>query len=220
MLKVENIEFSYDKKSKVLDGVEFEVGEGEVVAILGGSGSGKSTLLSIIVGLEAPTSGRILLGGADITALPSEKRGIGLVFQDYALFPHLNVERNVGFGLRRGKEKESRITEMLELVKMEGYRKRYPYELSGGEKQRVAIARSLAPSPRLLLLDEPFSNLDADLRAKVRREVKSIINRAGITAILVTHDIEDAKELARRIIYLKEGRVDKVEYNAEERAGR
>lgn len=220
MLKVENIEFSYDKKSKVLDGVEFEVGEGEVVAILGGSGSGKSTLLSIIVGLEAPTSGRILLGGADITALPSEKRGIGLVFQDYALFPHLNVERNVGFGLRRGKEKESRITEMLELVKMEGYRKRYPYELSGGEKQRVAIARSLAPSPRLLLLDEPFSNLDADLRAKVRREVKSIINRAGITAILVTHDIEDAKELARRIIYLKEGRVDKVEYNAEERVGR
>lgn len=220
MLKVENIEFSYDKKSKVLDGVEFEVGEGEVVAILGGSGSGKSTLLSIIVGLEAPTSGRILLGGADITALPSEKRGIGLVFQDYALFPHLNVERNVGFGLRRGKEKESRIAEMLELVKMEGYRKRYPYELSGGEKQRVAIARSLAPSPRLLLLDEPFSNLDADLRAKVRREVKSIINRAGITAILVTHDIEDAKELARRIIYLKEGRVDKVEYNAEERVGR
>lgn len=214
MLEVKKIAFSYDKKSKVLDGVDFKVGEGEVVAILGGSGSGKSTLLSIIVGLEAPTGGRIFLEGADITDTACEKRGIGLVFQDYALFPHLNVEKNVGFGLKRGRrEKEERIVEMLELVNMQAYRKRYPYELSGGEKQRVAIARTLAPSPRLLLLDEPFSNLDADLRAKVRKEVKSIINRAGITAILVTHDIEDAKELANRIIYLKNGRVEKVEQN-------
>lgn len=213
-MEVKKIAFSYDKKSKVLDGVDFKVGEGEVVAILGGSGSGKSTLLSIIVGLEAPTGGRIFLEGADITDTACEKRGIGLVFQDYALFPHLNVEKNVGFGLKRGRrEKEERIVEMLELVNMQAYRKRYPYELSGGEKQRVAIARTLAPSPRLLLLDEPFSNLDADLRAKVRKEVKSIINRAGITAILVTHDIEDAKELANRIIYLKNGRVEKVEQN-------
>lgn len=215
MLEINNIVFSYrkggGKPEQVLQGIDFRVESGEVVAILGGSGSGKSTLLNIIVGLEEPDEGSIVLAGDDITKTPCEKRGIGLVFQDYALFPHLNVEKNVGFALKRGQE--NRISEMLELVRMQDFRKRYPYELSGGERQRVAIARSLAPSPKLLLLDEPFSNLDADLKMKVRREIKNIIEKTGITAILVTHDIEDAKELSNRIIYLKNGRVDKIEHN-------
>ncbi|MDO4754579.1 MAG: ABC transporter ATP-binding protein [Bacillota bacterium] len=214
MLKVSGIEFSYDKKNKILDGVSFEVAEGEVVAVLGGSGSGKSTLLSIIVGLEEPGAGEIILEGRNITEIPCEKRGIGLVFQDYALFPHLNVEKNVGFALKRGQEE--RITEMLELVRMQEYRKRYPYELSGGEKQRIAIARSLAAGPKLLLMDEPFSNLDANLRSAVRQEIKGIIKKAKITVILVTHDIEDATELSDRIIYLKNGRIDRIVVNERE----
>lgn len=214
MLRLEEVEFSYDGKKKILDRVGFEVKAGEVVAILGGSGSGKSTLLNLIVGLEEPSGGKIFLEGADITNVPCEKRGIGLVFQDYALFPHLTVEKNVGFGLKRGQEKEPRIKKMLDLVKMQDYRKRYPYELSGGEKQRIAIARSLAPGPKLILFDEPFSNLDADLRASVRKEIRSIIDAAKITALLVTHDFEDATELSDRIVYLKDGKIDKIVENS------
>lgn len=208
MLTLNNISFSYDKKNNILKQVSFAVQKGEIVAILGSSGSGKSTLLNIIAGLEFADTGDIILDGENITTRECEKRNIGLIFQDYALFPHLNVEKNVGFALK--KPKAAVVDEMLELVKMQAFKKRYPYELSGGEQQRVAIARSLAARPSVLLLDEPFSNLDAGLKKEVRREVKSILKQSRTTAILVTHDIEDAYDLATRIIMLSDGRVSQI----------
>lgn len=211
MLELKDICFSYDREKEILHHVNLRVKEGEIVAILGGSGSGKSTLLNIVCGLESPSSGIVILDGQDITGLPCEKRGIGLVFQDYALFPHLNVEKNVGFALKS--YKEPIVGQMLDLVKMSAFKKRYPHELSGGEKQRVAIARSLAAQPKLLLLDEPFSNLDAGLKKSVRQEIKEILLKAKTTAILVTHDVEDAHDLANRIVYLKDGAVEKIVEN-------
>lgn len=206
MISLDNISFYYEKDKMILKDISFEMKKGEILAILGKSGSGKSTLLNIISGLEFPTSGKIFLEGKDITNLECEKRNIGLVFQDYALFPHLNVEKNVAFSLKKFDEKI--VDEMLDLVKMKEYKKRYPHELSGGEKQRVAIARSLAAKPKILLMDEPFSNLDTELKAGVRAEIKSILEKAKQSAIIVTHDIEDAKFLADRIIYVKNGRVE------------
>lgn len=206
MLKLNDIRFSYDGKKMILDGVRLHVDRGEIVAVLGSSGSGKSTLLSIIAGLEQPLGGTVILDGVDVTALPCEKRGVGLVFQDYALFPHLNVEKNVGFALKS--HRDPLVEQMLRLVNMSAYRKRYPYQLSGGEKQRVAIARSLAARPKLLLLDEPFSNLDADLRKKVREDIRDILRRSKMTAVLVTHDIEDARAIADRVITIAEGRAE------------
>lgn len=208
MLTLNNISFSYGKKNNILKQVSFDIKRGEIVAILGSSGSGKSTLLNIIAGLEFADTGDIILDGENITTRECEKRNIGLIFQDYALFPHLNVEKNVGFALK--KPKAAVVDEMLELVKMQAFKKRYPYELSGGEQQRVAIARSLAARPSVLLLDEPFSNLDAGLKKEVRREVKSILKQSRTTAILVTHDIEDAYDLATRIIMLSDGRVSQI----------
>lgn len=208
MLDVDNISFYYEKGRMILNRIRFHVRKGETVAILGSSGSGKSTLLGIIAGLTQPTEGRILLEGKDITSLACEKRDIGMVFQDYALFPHLNVEKNVGFALKS--YKDPIVGEMLNLVKMSDYRKRYPYELSGGEKQRIAIARSLAASPRLLLLDEPFSNLDSHLKTEVRKDIREILAKARTTTILVTHDIEDANELADKIIHISDGKVEKT----------
>lgn len=217
MLSLNNISFSYDKKQAVLQGVGFEVAKGEMVAILGSSGSGKSTLLNIIAGLQFPAEGKILLDGKDITKVPCEKRNIGLIFQDYALFPHLTVEKNVAFSLKS--HKHPLVEEMLDLVKLSAYKKRYPYELSGGEQQRVAIARSLAAKPSVLLLDEPFSNLDADLKKQVRREMKEILSASHITSILVTHDVEDAYDLAERIIFLKNGKVEKIETREQREKG-
>lgn len=211
MLSLKNISFSYEKNIKVIDDLSFDVNSGEIIAILGGSGSGKSTLLNLITGLEYVDSGKIILNGKDITNLECEKRDIGMIFQDYALFPHLNVEKNVGFALKS--YKDPIVDSMLRLVKMQDYKKRYPYELSGGEKQRVAIARSLAANPKILLLDEPFSNLDANLRVEVRKEVKNILTESKITAIIVTHDIDDAYDLANRIIYIKQGKIEKIEEN-------
>ncbi|MDO4778729.1 MAG: ABC transporter ATP-binding protein [Tissierellia bacterium] len=208
MLNLDNVSFSYDKKKMILNNISFKVNEGEIVAILGSSGSGKSTLLNIIAGLEFPTAGTLHLEDKDITKLQCEKRDIGLVFQDYALFPHLNVEKNIAFSLKS--HKDPIVDEMLNLIRMKEYKKRYPYELSGGEKQRVAIARSLAANPKVLLLDEPFSNLDANLKKSVRKEIKEILQRANTTAILVTHDIEDAHDLVDRIIYIKDGQIDKI----------
>ena len=196
MLSLKNINFYYGK-NKILDDVSFNVDKGEIIAVLGSSGSGKSTLLNIICGLETVSSGSIFLNGKDITNLECEKRNIGLVFQDYALFPHLTVEKNVGFALKSSKDPI--IDSMLDLVKMKSFKKRYPYELSGGEKQRVAIARSLAAKPSILLLDEPFSNLDANLKEEVRKDIKEILKKSNTTAVIVTHDIEDAYDLANRI---------------------
>lgn len=207
MLSLKNINFYYGK-NKILDDVSFNVDKGEIIAVLGSSGSGKSTLLNIICGLETVSSGSIFLNGKDITNLECEKRNIGLVFQDYALFPHLTVEKNVGFALKSSKDPI--IDSMLDLVKMKSFKKRYPYELSGGEKQRVAIARSLAAKPSILLLDEPFSNLDANLKEEVRKDIKEILKKSNTTAVIVTHDIEDAYDLADRIIYIKNGKVDKI----------
>jgi iron(III) transport system ATP-binding protein len=183
--------------------------QGEVVGVLGQSGCGKSTLLRLIAGLEAPHSGRISIGGTTMVDsnvfVSPESRGVGMVFQDYALFPHLTVENNILFGLHRlaKKERAARLDEMLSLVQLREYAKRYPHELSGGQQQRVAFARALAPRPSILLMDEPFSNLDADLKGKIRDELKQLLRAANITSILVTHDKEDADAICDRIVLLE-----------------
>ncbi len=203
-----DVSFGYTKHDLILNRLNLSVNDGEIVAILGASGSGKSTLLGLLTGVLAPKSGNIKMHDAiladETTFLNPEERNIGMLFQDYALFPHMNVIKNVGFGVKGRKEnKHARVQEMLELVNLKGYESRYPYELSGGQQQRVALARALAPKPRLLLLDEPFSHLDADLKSSIRQELKSIIKKTHTTALLVTHDMEDAKAMADRIIVLK-----------------
>lgn len=207
-IKFENIYFKYsNNKDYVLKNVSFEIKEGEIISILGSSGSGKSTILRLLSGLEIPNKGNIyvnneVLASDKVFILP-EKRNIGMVFQDYALFPHLTVEKNIAFGL---KDKKSKIIyEMLNLIGMTEYMKRYPYELSGGQQQRVAIARALAQKPRMILLDEPFSNLDENLKDKIRDDIKKILRSAGITSIFVTHDKNDSKALSDRSIYINRG---------------
>ncbi len=182
--------------------------KGAIVTLLGPSGCGKSTTLRLIAGFERPETGSIYLAGKIMsdnnTWVPPERRGVGMVFQDYALFPHLNVFNNVGFGYK-GNNRVGRIKEVIKLVGLEGYENRYPHELSGGQQQRVALARALAPKPVVVLLDEPFSNLDADMRASMRSEVKEIIKEAGATAIFVSHDQMDAFAISNRIIVMNEG---------------
>ena len=196
-------------ESPAVDRVSFTLGEGELMALLGPSGCGKTTTLRMIGGLEQPDAGRVLLRGRDITRLPVEKRGIGIVFQDYALFPHLNVRDNVRFGLRGMGRADSaaRAEEMLALVGLQGLGDRKPHQLSGGQQQRVALARTLAVSPPLVLLDEPFSNLDAAMRVETRQEVRRLLKRTGSAGILVTHDQEEALALADRIAVMERGRV-------------
>jgi thiamine transport system ATP-binding protein len=192
---------------------DFSLGldEGEVLAILGPSGSGKSTLLRITAGLEPADSGAVLLRGSDLAGVPPNRRGFGLQFQDYCLFPHLDVARNVGFGLRmagvdRGQARE-RVRRMLDLVRLEGFEGRDVLTLSGGEQQRVALARSLAPSPRLLMLDEPLGALDAALKADLLPQLSSILRDVGVTVVYVTHDNEEAMAVADRIAVLDAGRL-------------
>lgn len=193
--------------------VSFELPEGKLLSLVGESGSGKSTLLRLIAGLETPDAGSIELDGETISSsgavTPPEQRGIGLVFQHHALFPHLTVEKNIAFGLRhlpRG-ERPGVVAPLLELVGLEKFGKRFPHELSGGERQRIALARALAPNPRVLLLDEPFSSLDARLRHAMRDETRAILKARGATALFVTHDTGDALSIADRIVVLKGGRV-------------
>jgi iron(III) transport system ATP-binding protein len=192
--------------------VSFAVGEGELVALLGPSGCGKTTTLRMIGGFEAPDAGTIRLRDRDITRLPPEKRGIGFVFQDYALFPHLSVSENVRFGLRGRPRREAaeRAGEMLALVGLADLGDRQPHELSGGQQQRVALARTLAVAPPLVLLDEPFSNLDAAMRVETRQEVRAMLKAAGSSAILVTHDQEEALALADRVAVMEGGRLRQV----------
>jgi len=199
-----------------VDGLSFTVEEGEIVALLGPSGCGKTTTLRIIAGFEQPDAGTVTIRGTVIAGpgrmVPPEGRGVGIVFQDYALFPHLTVADNVAFGLQhlpRAARRE-RIASILGLVALPDMARRYPHELSGGQQQRVAVARALAPAPSLLLLDEPFSNLDADLRAQMRDEVESILRSTGTTAIFVTHDQEEAFTLADRVGVLHRGRMEQL----------
>ncbi|MDP2728439.1 MAG: ABC transporter ATP-binding protein [Dehalococcoidia bacterium] len=199
-----------------MEDLSFEVAHREVFAILGPSGCGKTTTLRLIAGFERPDSGEILLGGQPVASstqwVPPERRGVGIVFQDYALFPHLSVAQNVAFGLRSlpAAQRTKIVKNMLEMVGMGEYARRYPHELSGGQQQRVALARSLAPCPVVLLLDEPFSNLDADMRTQMRQEVQNILGEAETTTILVTHDQEEAFILADRVALLNCGRMEQV----------
>ncbi|SHJ53453.1 ABC transporter ATP-binding protein [Paramaledivibacter caminithermalis] len=216
-IEIKGLYFKYkNAKEETLKNFTMSIEKGEIVSILGESGSGKSTVLRVISGLEVPSHGMIKINNKTIIDekefIPPEKRGVGMVFQDYALFPHMTVGQNIKFGLKdmNRREKLNRLKEVLDLVNLEGFEKRYPYELSGGQQQRVALARALAPKPSVLLLDEPFSNLDADLQTKIREELKKIIKKAGITSIFVTHDKEDSKAIADKVIILKEGEIIKV----------
>ncbi|MFA5861656.1 MAG: ABC transporter ATP-binding protein [Candidatus Thermoplasmatota archaeon] len=193
------------------DDVSLAFPDGSLTVLLGPSGSGKSTMLRLLAGLEPPDGGHILLGGNDITDLPAEARGIGLVFQDGALFPHLNVAENVAFGLRvKGADRASRderVREMLSLVGIEGLRERRIERLSGGERQRVALARALAPRPAVLLFDEPLASLDRNLREELRRAIRRLHDELRLTSVFVTHDREEALALADRLVLLQDGAV-------------
>ncbi|NUM43236.1 MAG: ABC transporter ATP-binding protein [Anaerolineales bacterium] len=196
-----------------LAGVSFEVARGEIVALLGPSGCGKSTLLTLIAGLDAPDAGEILWEGQALAGTPPHQRGFGLMFQDYMLFPHMNVGQNVAFGLKfipQNSHEMQRVGELLELVGMKGYERRDVSTLSGGEQQRVALARSLAPNPRLLMLDEPLGALDRTLRERLLVELREILRRVGQTAIYVTHDQEEAFALADRVVIMNAGQVEQI----------
>jgi len=197
-----------------VDEVSLDIAQGEIFALLGSSGCGKSTLLRMLAGFETPTSGQILLAGQDIVGMAPYERPINMMFQSYALFPHLTVWDNVAFGLRRdGMPKpqiEERVNQMLELVQLKPYAKRKPHQLSGGQQQRVALARSLAKRPKLLLLDEPLGALDAKLRERTQLELVGIIEQVGVTCVMVTHDQEEAMTMATRIGVMSEGKILQV----------
>jgi len=197
-----------------LDDVNMAIDDGEMIAILGPSGCGKTTTLRAIAGFIQPTSGDILLNGRSILGVPTYKRNLGLVFQSYALFPHYTVEQNIAFGLKMQKyptaETSVRVAEMLRLVKLEQFAGRYPRELSGGQQQRVALARALATRPKLLLMDEPLSNLDAALRQEVSRDIRLLQREAGLTSILVTHDQQEAMSMADRLVVMNKGHVQQI----------
>ncbi|MCW5670598.1 MAG: polyamine ABC transporter ATP-binding protein [Hydrogenophaga sp.] len=197
-----------------VDEVSLSIGKGEIFALLGSSGCGKSTLLRMLAGFEKPTSGRILLGGQDVAAMPPYDRPVNMMFQSYALFPHLDIWENVAFGLKREglprAEVQQRTDEMLALVQLTPYAKRKPHQLSGGQQQRVALARSLAKRPKLLLLDEPLGALDKKLREQTQFELVNIIEKVGVTVVMVTHDQEEAMTMASRIAIMSKGRVLQV----------
>ena len=207
MLVLQNIEKSYD--SFRLKSINFTIEEGEIIALVGESGSGKSTLLRIIAGLEQIESGDILMEGQSWKDVSTNERSIGFVFQDYALFPHLNVRDNILFAFKD--KSDEVLNDLLETVGLIGYEQRMMHQLSGGEQQRVALARSLAIQPRIMLLDEPFSNLDTLLKHSVRKEIKAILESNQQTSIMVTHDLEDAYEIADRIAVLKDGELIQID---------
>lgn len=215
-LEFENVTMDYGNDIEVVSNLSFSVNKGEIFTLLGASGSGKSTILRMIAGLETPTCGAIKIESQPVFDtshnITSDKRKIGMVFQDYALFPHLSVYENIVFGLYgKTKEfKEKKAKELLETVNLQGFESRHPHELSGGQQQRVALARALANEPALLLMDEPFSNLDTSLREKMRIEIYNIIKKTGITAILVTHDQGEAMALSDRIAFLQDGMMAQI----------
>ena len=209
-LELRDISFSYGR-DYVLKGVDMNVDDGEIYALLGGSGSGKTTLLSIVAGFLEPSKGKVVLNGTDITRTVIEKRRVGVVFQDYALFPHMSVGSNIEYPMEArnipSRDRKRRLKELLALVSLEGYEKRYPSELSGGEKQRTSLARTLASEPSLILLDEPLSALDASLRDGLRRELRVILKDSGIPTIHVTHDQTEAVSISDRMGLLHGGRI-------------
>jgi thiamine transport system ATP-binding protein len=213
MLSVENVTVRFDDKEALAD-ASLDVADGEIVTVLGPSGSGKTTLLRVIAGLQVPDEGRVLLDGIDLIAVPPHRRGVGLVFQDHALFPHRDVRGNVSFGLRmRGDSPEAidaRTTELLELVGLAGFELRSVATLSGGEQQRVALARALAPEPRLLLLDEPLGSLDRRLRDRLLDDLSRLFDELELTAVYVTHDQTEAFTLGDRVAVMRAGRVVQV----------
>ncbi|HEY0348294.1 MAG TPA: ABC transporter ATP-binding protein [Pyrinomonadaceae bacterium] len=202
------------KKSRVLEDVSFDVAEGESLVLLGASGSGKTTILRIIAGLEQPDSGRVILHGKDVTDLPARERGVGVIFQAYALFPRMTVEKNIAYGLkirhRPRKERRETVDRLIKLVQLEQHRKKYPSQLSGGQQQRVAIARTLAYKPQVLLFDEPFGALDAQTRVHLRREIRALLRQVKVPSVFITHDQEEALELGDRIAVLNEGRLEQI----------
>lgn len=212
MLEIELLSKSFDKgKTFALKDVSFYLKQGDVCAIVGESGSGKTTLARLIAGLETPDDGIIKIDGTIVSStnklVAPENRKVGLVFQDYALFPHLNLLQNVLYGISKDKNKKERAEEVLNLVGLNELKDRYPHQLSGGQQQRVALARALAPNPSLLILDEPFSNLDTMLRMQLRNEIFEIVKNTGVTAIFVTHDTQDALAVADEILILQNGRL-------------
>jgi iron(III) transport system ATP-binding protein len=209
-VEIRDLSFAYNRSGPpAIEKFSLSMNRGEVAGILGPSGSGKSTLLRLIAGLETPLGGSIAIDGKTVvdghTFVPPETRGIGMVFQDYALFPHLSVSQNITFGLHgmMKADRQKRLQDMVELVHLSGFEKRYPHELSGGQQQRVALARALAPKPTLLLMDEPFSNLDAELRENIRSELLDILRKAGMTCLFVTHDRQDADAICDRVIMMR-----------------
>lgn len=217
ILTLQNVNKKYNQAMEfAIKDVSFDVKEGEILALVGESGSGKTTLLRLIAGLEHPDSGLISLLGQKIVegkkSVPAHERQVGMVFQDYALFPHLTILENVKFGLKGSKEEVDRIArETLKLVGLKEDFGKYPHQLSGGQQQRVALARAIAPNPKILLMDEPFSNLDTVLKDQVREEIRQIIKKTGITAIFVTHDTRDALSTADRIAILHKGYLQQID---------
>ena len=199
---------------KASDNVNFTIEQGKLIGLLGPSGSGKTTILRMIAGLETPDSGEIIIDGKVVNDIPASKRGIGFVFQNYALFRYMTVFDNIAFGLKIQKKDKKyikeRVSELVELIGLKGLEKRYPSQLSGGQKQRVAFARALAPNPTLLLLDEPFAAIDAKVRQELRSWLKEMIEKLGVTSIFVTHDQDEAIEVADEIIITNKGRIEQI----------
>lgn len=214
LLELKNIKKSFTPGEDVLDDICLTVARGEFVTLLGSSGCGKTTTLRIIAGLEQTDSGSVWINGQDVTKLPPDKRDVNTVFQNYALFPHMNVAENIGYGLKLRKvprgEIKKKVAQMLELVQLEGYEKRKPSELSGGQKQRVAIARALVNNPKVLLLDEPLGALDLQLRRAMQIELKHLQKKLGITFIYITHDQEEAINMSDRISVMRDGRIEQI----------
>ena len=210
-LKIKDLTFSHEEDSQILNNANLDIGMGDFISILGPSGSGKTTLLRLIAGLDIQDSGSIIIENKIIAdkevMIPPEKRNVGLVVQDKALFPHLNVTKNIMFGIRDLKNKEQLTSDIMKLFKIDKHKDKYPHELSGGEQQRVALARALAPKPKLLLLDEPFDGLDKKLKSELHNEVKKIVKSKKITVIMVSHDQDEAALLSDMVLEIKDGKI-------------